>query len=62
MCGGQIAVEGINKIETVVAMDADVTIVLIQATELAIITKLPGYHTDEDVEVREVVVCLPLLS
>ena len=54
--------EGINKIETVVAMDADVTIVLIQATELAIITKLPGYHTDEDVEVREVVVCLPLLS
>lgn len=35
--------EGNHTIETVVAMDADVTIVLIQATQLAIITKLPGY-------------------
>lgn len=35
--------EANNKSETVVAIDADVTIVLIQATQLDIITKLPGY-------------------
>jgi predicted nucleic acid-binding protein len=36
-------VEDNNQIEKVVALDADVTIVLIQATQLDIITNLPGY-------------------